>query len=138
RDPASIDAPPVELSFLGQGISGMRIGYDPAWAFSRTDAEVQDAFSASLELLRALGATIVEVVLPDMEAGLEAAARIVLAEAAAVYEQQLRSRSELFDERVRERLSGGLDVDGIAYARARRVGAELRQFFAGLFTRVDL
>jgi len=93
-DPSSFDAP---LAYDGTKhdpttLAGVRIGIAPAWfsAHSKADAVEQRA----VEQLRALGATLVELSLPDLP--YEGMAPILTAEAAACFEDlTLEDRDDL-------------------------------------------
>jgi Asp-tRNA(Asn)/Glu-tRNA(Gln) amidotransferase A subunit family amidase len=72
---------PLDLE-LTRGVKGLRVGFDPAWLADK-DALPEDR--AGLELLRAAGATLVEVKLPDLP--YESMLPILLAESAASFEE---------------------------------------------------
>lgn len=139
RDPASADAPvPDYTAGLCQGARGLHVGVDPAWALTGIHDEVRAAFQAALEVLKDLGAEIVEASVPGIEEGMDAALTILSAEATAVHEEFLRMRPVDYQPDVRARLEKGFPIRGIDYGRARRVGERLRRDFTLLFQRVDL
>ncbi len=83
RDPA--DPASLQHGFAydgGMDITGLRVGYDPAWF--KGDA-VTDVDRAALEALRGLGVTLVEVEMPKLPSG--PMLGIVLVEAAAAFEE---------------------------------------------------
>ncbi len=139
RDPASADVPvPDYTADLGGRLIGLRIGLDPEWALTGIHPEVRGAFQEALDVLKDLGARVVEVSVPGLEEGMEAALTILSAEAAAVHEEFLRTRPDDYQPDVRARLEKGLQVRGVDYGRARRQGELLRRQFDLLFQQVDL
>ena len=139
RDPAAADMPvPDYTASLRDGVAGLRIGLDPQWALSGIHQEVRAAFQEALATLKALGAEIVEVSVPRVEEGMEAALTILMAEATGIHEEFLRTRPDDYQPDVRARLGKGFAVRGIDYARARRSGELLRRDFTVLFQKVAL
>jgi aspartyl-tRNA(Asn)/glutamyl-tRNA(Gln) amidotransferase subunit A len=139
RDPASADVPvPDYTAGLRHGVAGLRIGLDSQWALSGIHQEVRSAFQEALAVLGDLGAEIVEVSVPRLVEGMEAALTILMAEATAIHEEFLRTRPDDYQPDVRARLEKGFDITGPDYARARRSGELLRRDLAALFQKVDL
>jgi len=139
RDPASVDVPvPNYTAGLRQDAGGLCVGVDPAWALTGIHDEVRAAFQAALEVLKDLGAEIVEVSVSGIEEGMDAALTILSAEATAVHEEFLRTCPENYQPDVRARLEKGFPIRGIDYGRARRVGERLRRDFDLLFQHIDL
>ena len=155
RDPASADVPvPDYVTGLRDGVEGLvlschpelveglpkglRIGLDPRWALAGIQEEVRAAFQEALGVLEDLGAEIVEVSVPRVEEGMEAALTILMAEATDIHEEFLRTRPDDYRPDVRVRLEKGFAVRGSDYGRARRSGELLRRDLATLFQKVDL
>jgi len=139
RDPASADVPvPDYITRLHDGVVGLRIGLDPWWALSGIHQEVRTAFQEALAVLDDLGAEIVEVSVPRVVEGMEAALTILTAEATGVHEEFLRTHPDDYQPDVRARLEKGFPISGNDYGRARRTGELLRRDFAILFQKVDL
>ncbi len=139
RDPASADVPvPDYTAGLRDGVADLRIGVDPQWALSGIHQEVRVAFQKALAMLDGLGAEIVEVSVPGVIEGMEAALVILMAEATGIHTEFLRSRPDDYQPDVRARLEKGFVIKGTDYGRARRSGELLRRDLATLFQRVDL
>jgi aspartyl-tRNA(Asn)/glutamyl-tRNA(Gln) amidotransferase subunit A len=139
RDPASADVPvPDFTASLRDGVAGLRIGLDPQWALSGIHQQVRAAFQEALTVLEGLGAEIVEVSVPRVEEGMEAALTILMAEATAIHEKFLHTHPDDYQPDVRARLEKGFAIQGIDYGRARRTGELLRRDFAFLFQKVSL
>lgn len=125
-DPASANAPPVDfLSDLKAGIEGTRIAV-PRHFFDEA-AGVSDetiaAIDTAIETLKNLGATVDAVTLPDYELYNAVGRVIILAEAYAIHEADLKSRPLDFGRLTHARmiLGGALSASDLTQAfRARR------------------
>jgi len=129
---------PDFTSGLRDGVAGLCIGVDPQWALSGIHEEVRAAFQEALRVLENLGAEIVEVTVPRLEEGMEAALIILMAEATAIHEDSLHTYPDDYQPDVRARLEKGFPISGLDYGRARRTGELLRRDFAILFQKVGL
>jgi aspartyl-tRNA(Asn)/glutamyl-tRNA(Gln) amidotransferase subunit A len=139
RDPASADVPvPDYTAGLRDGVVGLRIGLDSRWALAGIHQEVRAAFQKALAILEDLGAEMVEVSVPRVVEGMEAALTILMAEATGIHEEFLRTCPGDYQPDVRARLEKGFPISGSDYGRARRTGELLRRDFAALFQKVDL
>ncbi len=147
RDPASADVPvPSYTAGLRDGVAspalslskGLLIGLDSQWALSGIHEEVRAAFQEALMVLEGLGAEIVEVSVPQIEEGMQAALTILMAEATGIHEEFLRTRPDDYQPDVHARLEKGFPISGSDYGRARRTGELLRRDFIVLFQKVDL
>ena len=63
-DPTSLPAPLPDLSDIGAGVAGMRIGYDSEFASQGTNPELIASIETALSLLESLGASVVKVKMP--------------------------------------------------------------------------
>lgn len=137
-DPASSPAPVGDyLTPLRQGIRGLRVGVPRAYFFEGADAEVEKAFEQALATLRGLGATVTDVEIPSIETSWAFLA-ILMAEAFAYHEHDLRAHPELYGDVLRERLLAGGLITGPEYVQAQRLRARLRTEMADVLTRVDV
>ncbi|MGH9356356.1 MAG: amidase family protein, partial [Terriglobia bacterium] len=120
------------------GVRGLRIIVDPAWALAQTEPDVRAAFEAALGTFRDLKAEVVEASIPRITESWDPAELITATEALAVYENALRTRPQDIGASVRERMGGAFKVTGIDYARARRLGQILRRNLQDTFEKVDI
>src|SRR5699024_2868076 len=60
---------PVEdyLALMSRGLSGLRVGLDPAWALEPADAATQATLRSVVDLLGDLGASLREIRFPDSD-----------------------------------------------------------------------
>jgi len=140
RDPTSDPRPvPNWVDQLENPIKGLRLGRPRQHFYDECEPEVVAAMEASLEVFGRLGATVVEVELPDLAAYSAAAVLISTAEAATLHREWLRSRAADYSDQVRGRLLQGLAIPATAYIDALRLrGAALAEFCAQVFSKVDL
>lgn len=127
QDPASAKVPEIDfLSGLNDGIEGMKFAV-PCNFFDGKDGldpEVLEAFDASLEKLKDLGATINVVELPDFEL-YNATGRVILtAEAFGIHEKNLQERPLDYGRYAMMRMFAGAGLtamDLVQAFRARRI-----------------
>jgi aspartyl-tRNA(Asn)/glutamyl-tRNA(Gln) amidotransferase subunit A len=139
-DPTSDSRPvPDWGSQLERPIAGLRIGRPRAYFYDGCDREIAAVMDASLETFRQLGATVVDVDMPDLDACNAAGALVSGAEAAAYHGRWLRSRAHDYSDQVRGRLLQGLAVPATAYIDGLRMrAAALSAFCEKVFSSVDL
>jgi aspartyl-tRNA(Asn)/glutamyl-tRNA(Gln) amidotransferase subunit A len=121
---------------LEQPIAGLRIGR----AFREgCDPEIAAAMDASLEAFRRLGATVVDIELPDFSQ-LSAAAQVLhAAEANPFHDEWFRTRPQDYSAQVRERLERGRPVLARDYLKAMQARAPaIEAFCEAVFSKVDL
>src|SRR5437667_348803 len=95
-DPASSRAPVDDyLAPLGHDVRGLRIGVPRAYFFEGIDPEVERAFEEALETLRGLGAQVRDVEVQSFGAT-PSFLLIMMAEAFAYHERDIRQRPELY------------------------------------------
>ncbi len=118
------------------GWSGMRVGLPRAWLAGTTKPPVPEAFAASVVQLTDLGATIVDLDLPDLVPwGM--IQELAGAEAAHVHRDFL-ARGEPYGEDVSQRLAGAARVTPDQYLEAHAWRTRLVETFAAAFVAVDI
>jgi aspartyl-tRNA(Asn)/glutamyl-tRNA(Gln) amidotransferase subunit A len=140
RDPTCDPrAVPDFMAQLEVPVVGLRIGRPRQYFYDDCDADIAAAMEASLEAFRELGATVVDVDLPDLAACNAASGLISAAEAAALHTRWLRNRAQDYSDQVRGRLLQGLAIPAHAYIDALRMrGTALADFCDRVFSRVDV
>jgi aspartyl-tRNA(Asn)/glutamyl-tRNA(Gln) amidotransferase subunit A len=117
-------------------LKGMRVGVPTNFFFDQIDAEVASAVRRSIAEMERLGASLVEVSLPDMNEA-NAAARVVqLSETAAIYVNHTDPR--MFGSDVWALLEQGRMIMGHEYVNAQRVRTQFRQSFDKLWKGIDV
>ena len=137
-DPASSRAPVDDyLAPLGRDIRGLKIGVPRAYFLEDVDAEVARAFEEALETLRRLGAEVRDVQIPSLQ-GAHTFLLILMAEAFAYHERDLREHPELYGEVLRERILTGALVTASEYTQAQRIRSEICRETAAVLRTVDV
>ena len=136
-DPGSAREPVPDYSAdLQKGVAGLTIGRARAYDIEAgVDAEMMTAVDAAAEKWRALGAKIVDVVLPSKQRMDACIQTILLAEGFAIHGEWLRTRPQDYGRVTRERLMMGAFVTGGEYVQAQRlrriITAEVDAVLAG-------
>jgi len=99
------------------------------------DPDVHTAFKASIDLLGALGAVIVEVRTPMFEVVNAIGTRIILVEAWRRYGAALQETPELFGDAFRHRVLQGALVAKSDYEQALAAQAEIQRHYETVFAR---
>ena len=136
-DPGSAREPVPDYSAdLQKGVAGLTIGRARAYDIEAgVDAEMMAAVDAAAEKWRALGAKIVDVVLPSKQRMDACIQTILLAEGFAIHGEWLRTRPQDYGRVTRERLMMGAFVTGGEYVQTQRlrriITAEVDAVLAG-------
>lgn len=103
---------------LDGNIKGLRIGVPQSYYRENLDPEVAQALQASLDVLKARGAVLVDVQVPDMASIHERAAIVLTVEAATVHHRWMQTRRDEYGSQVLARTAAGFTHSGIAYREA--------------------
>ena len=142
KDPTTSHAPvPDYLASVEGDIRGLRIGV-PRHYFFADDPDIStDTLSAvetALGVLEDLGAVLEDVTVPSLAYAGASQLVIMIGEAFAYHQNNLRTRPQDFGDMVRARFRlGGLFTAG-EYVQAQRARNVLKRDFAELLTRVDV
>src|SRR5205823_5382374 len=119
RDPTSSRRPAIDFVPDAEcSIRGLRIGFPADFYFDNLDPDVESSVRGAIARASSLGATVLPVRLPDLEA-INAVARVILlAEAAAVVTPH-RDRRQLFGRDVLALLDQGRLVPAVDYLNAQ-------------------
>ncbi|MCC7173627.1 MAG: amidase [Bryobacterales bacterium] len=120
-------------------LSDLRVGFAPADFAEHAAAEARPAFQSALEVVRSLGARMVEVELPDLPY-VQVAETVISAEGSAVFEPLIHSGQveQLADSKQIAGLKAGLEIPACDYLRAMRIRAVIRNELRKLLADVDL
>jgi aspartyl-tRNA(Asn)/glutamyl-tRNA(Gln) amidotransferase subunit A len=137
-DPASSRVPVDDyVGGLGREVRGLRIGVVRNYFFEGVDPEVARAFEEAMATLRRLGAEVRDVEIPSLQAT-HSFLLIMLAEAYAYHERDIRAHPELYGEVLRERMLAGALVTGAEYTQAQRIRARICEETAAVLRDVDV
>ena len=140
QDPTTwIDSPVPRASALAaRGMTNLRVGVVRDYPVTPVTAAVAEAFAHSLDIVEADGATIVELAIPALRYANEALWVIMVAEAAAVHEERLRTRRSAYTAATLRLLTIGEHCSATDYLYALRYRARLVEEFASAFDSVDV
>jgi aspartyl-tRNA(Asn)/glutamyl-tRNA(Gln) amidotransferase subunit A len=108
-----------------------------AYFFDGLDPENAAAFEQAMRTLETLGATVREVEIPSIHTA-PAFMVILLAEAFAYHERDLRERPGLFGDVLRERFQAGALFTASEYVQAQRLRSRLRADMNDVLRTVDV
>ena len=142
RDPTTSSAAVPDFSALiAEGIKGLKIGVPRHFFFGDHPGISRDTLSVvetALGVLEGLGASVEEVTIPMLKHAGAAHPVLMMSEAFAYHQKDLRDRPQDFGEASRSRfLVGGLFSSG-DYVQAQRVRNALNREFAEVLSGVDI
>lgn len=115
----------------------LRIGIPRGWQ-SACDAEVVEASEAAFALLSEAGSRLIDVEVPDPARVMAASTAILLAEAAAIHEDDVAREPGQYGSDIRARLATGLALPATVYVDARRMQRDVTRAFGALIHEVDV
>ncbi len=137
HDPTSLRDPvPAMLDGIKQGVRGLRIGFDRHYASEGVAEDTFAAVETAIGVLEQLGAEIIDVQIPDVDA--MAWRHLTCTEAALAHRDWFPERADDYGPFFRQILETGSGVTGAQYALAH----QRRQAFKGelneVFEHVDV
>src|SRR5436309_11292880 len=138
RDPSSarVRLPRLQRA-LRPDLEGVRVGVPSHYYFDVIDPEVERLVRAAIDELRKLGASVVEVKIPGVEAALDTCFVVAWAEAAHYHREWLLTRPQDYGADVGGLLKGALLYLATDYLQAQRVRARIRHSLSEVFRRVE-
>jgi aspartyl-tRNA(Asn)/glutamyl-tRNA(Gln) amidotransferase subunit A len=139
-DPASADVKiPDYRASLDAGVAGLRIGVPRAFfaAAKATTPEVVAGIDRTVEQLRAAGATVEDIELPDYALFAACGRVIMMAEAFAIHEADLQKRLLDYGEITAARFVLGAAVTAADLIQAQRLRRELTDAVNHVLSRYD-
>ena len=120
-------------------VNGLRVGVPTRHHWDNLAAGVKSRLEASLDVFRAMGAEIVDVVPPDPRPLDSLANMIILSEAAAIHRRWLKERPEDYTPLVRDRIRFGLSFPAARYVEALSLrGSLLNRYLDAVFSEADV
>jgi aspartyl-tRNA(Asn)/glutamyl-tRNA(Gln) amidotransferase subunit A len=124
---------------LERGIAGVRVGMPLNYFFDGVDPEIGDGVRRAATVMAGLGATVVELHVPDPRAVTDVANVMAACESSALHARVARERPHALGPVARARLELGFHIPAVDYLQATRLRARLaRAFTAEVFPRVDV
>lgn len=134
---ACISGQPIPLA--STDIAGIRIGVLPLHV-SRTEIgrAVTDRFDHAVATLKAAGAEIQNIDLPDLEHANETLLALLRPEASVIHERLIAANPMGYALGTRSQIEAGAQVSAIEYVKAQRHQAQLRLAVEAVFAAVDV
>lgn len=139
-DPTSAREPvPDYEAALDGEIRGLRVAVVEPWFFDGIDAPVAAAFTAAMEVLKGLGATVETISPASLHAINTYTAVVSRVEGAAIHANWMRECAQDYATHLSARIYGGYALPATAYLEAlSRRGPLLRQFCEEALGRFDM
>lgn len=138
-DPSSTNDPVPDYSkSLTGNVKGLRIGVPTNFFFDNINAQTVAAVRAAIAKLQSMGAIVVDVSVPHAELAGSAGWIVAMAEAACFHEQRLKTKPQLFDPLVRERLDAARFYPATDYIKSLRVRTMLIESMQRVFEKCDV
>ena len=140
NDPTSLSTPVPDFEAgLDGTATGLRIGWDDAFATADVEPYVAEALRGAVATLGNLGATIVELQVPEIEPSeTDAWSVMASAEAAAVHEATYPSKTDEYGTYFRQFLSSGRAQTAVELAQAVIARKNASGRIAPVFDNIDL
>ncbi|ROR14933.1 amidase [Erwinia sp. JUb26] len=139
QDPTSSIEPVADyLALMTRGIGKMRIGLDKNWALEKVDEDTHRMLQGVIATLSDLGATFVDITMPDTEQAAEEWSPLCAVETAFAHRQTYPSQKEQYGPGLAGLLDLGHSVTALEYQRLLLNRAALRGTISALFGQVDL
>jgi aspartyl-tRNA(Asn)/glutamyl-tRNA(Gln) amidotransferase subunit A len=139
RDPASVhQSEPAYAKRLDPDVRGVRIGV--LWRFLEQGVEpsVQSAFELAIQTLRAAGAEVVDIDIPQLRYAAMTSMLTSAAESAANNIRWMRERPDEYQVETKRRLAGGLGITASEFLTVQRARYRIREAVRAAFETVDL
>jgi aspartyl-tRNA(Asn)/glutamyl-tRNA(Gln) amidotransferase subunit A len=139
NDPGSAGKSFYYAPQFARKLPDLKVGFAPADIEVWAEPSTRPAFRAALDVLRSLGARMVETKLPDFPYS-QVAGTIISAEGSAIFEPLIRGGQveQLADRKQIAGLKAGLDIAAKDYLKAMRIRSLIRKEMQKLFTQVDV
>jgi aspartyl-tRNA(Asn)/glutamyl-tRNA(Gln) amidotransferase subunit A len=130
--------PDYEKALTGR-IRGLKIGVPLNHYYEEATDDVRRCMTASLEVLKSLGARIVELKVPDPQRLFDLSNAVTQAESAAIHGQWMRERPRDYSLMMLARTEPGFHLPATVYLQALNARPRLAaEFIEAVFGRVDV
>lgn len=135
----STAAPPNYVELLaGNDLRGVKIGLPHNHFFENLDPDVATATHEAIEVLKKLGATLVDVRFPSIEPVRGAHRTIIFSEATAAHDELVRTHGPAFDPEILRLLQAGHFLSAPQYLAAQQARRRIVAEYRGLWKSFDV
>jgi amidase len=139
NDPTAVfDPVPDYLAAVERDVQGLRIGLDATWNSDGVDVATQRVLGEAVDVLRTLGASLVDVQFPDVKQTVADWVPNCAVEAAVAHEATYPARKGEYGPVLASVIETGRALSGLDYQKILLRRLELRGRVASLFETVDL
>ena len=138
QDPTSLDVPvPDYMAEIGKSVRDMRIGIDRSYAFGGVEGQVANALESALEIFTRLGARVVEVLLPNYDALVDAWIGMCAIETAVVHRDTYPARADEYGPDLAQLIDKGRAMTGMQAAEGHHLRIAFNSAFDTMFGDID-
>ena len=139
-DPTSLEAPvPDYLAGLGQGVRGLRVGFDPAYIYDVCEADTAAVIDDVRRILADLGASITEIAMPASTAAMyKDWAKYCGVETAIAHAQTYPSRAPEYGPVLADLIELGRGLTALDLMRIEHARLDFKGALRKLFGQIDL
>lgn len=123
---------------LKSSIKGLRIGIPKEYFFDVVDDEVKEGVLDVADVLKGLGALIVDISIPALDHSFAISTAIMMAESASLHIENLRNNAEDIGDDVRSRLELGTLMPALDYIKSQRSRTSFNRQLDRAFSDVDV
>ncbi len=139
HDPTAVlDPVPDYLAEIGGGIRGLKVGIAKAYAFDGIDAEVLAVLEGAEEVLVALGARLMPVIFPSIEAASTAWGHLCSVETAIAHEATYPSQADAYGAGLGGFIAAGRKVTPFELGKAQITRGKFAGEVAAIFQDIDV
>jgi len=139
QDPTAAQLPvPDYLAGMTRGVQSLRIGVDRKWVIDSVDAETRTVLQDALRVVQDLGATVVDITLPDPTQVTLDWSALCAVETAVAHEAIFPARRSEYGPGLAGLLDLGHALSALDYQKLWLRRAEFRGRIQALFNTVDL
>lgn len=139
RDPTTVQVEvPDYVALLENRVSGLKIGMPTNYFFDYLEEEIEVSVKEAIKKLESLGATIVDVTIPNLHLSEYSELVTIQSEAATYHHDTLLEKSHLYGSDVRTTLQAGELVTAVQYLKAQQARRLIREEMLRIFEEVDV
>ncbi len=139
KDPTASHEPvPDYLALMTRGLTGMRVGVDPAWSIDRVDDPTRAVLTGVLEAVSQLGGQVMNIQFPDSDQAAHDWVPLCGVETAVYHEATFPARRDEYGPGLAGLIDTGRQTSGMDYQKLLLRRADFRGRVNALFCKVDL
>ncbi len=139
NDPTTVEkSVPRYQSELHDTLAGIKIGVPTNYFFDFVEEEVEQSVRHAIATMEKLGATLVDINIPELSLAEFSELVTIQAEAATYHHDMLTEKSHLYGNDVRTTLQAGELVTAVQYIQAQQARRKIQEAVSRAFAEVDV